>query len=346
MLEEKTMRLRADQEGPLNQIGEPEIIAAVRGVNAEISPSAAIHELVRRDARRALTSLGEVIRDPDAPTEAKSAAIRELGHHGEADAQRALLDALQSDRRGEVRSAAESLARVGNKEALEVLTSLRLNEDDPARRSVDAATRLIAFRAGVDGYRLERPARRQIMRVDAAHSVELAVKPVRTGEIEAVMTEIRREVPKIELSSTRAMELDCLGDRLWLMHQEGLEGEGRLAPLAQTPAVPMVIMAYSGCTERPYLYAYVLSQPEDGGCELYVARLRGQVTHYGQGRISDDSLSFELQSINTRFARPAELTGVFNGVTGELSLRAAQVNRGVPQGQEQRRRPTVIPEPS
>lgn len=340
------MRLGADQAGPLEQTGEPEIIAAVRGANAEIPPSAAIGELVRRDARGALSALSAVVRDADVPPDAKSAAIRALGHYTEDEAQSALLDALRSDRPGEVRSAAESLARVGDKEALEVLTSLRLRDDDPARRSVDAAARLIAFREGVEGYGFGRPARRQILRVDPARSIELAVKPVRSGEIEVAMTKIRREVPKIELSSTRALEVDCLGDRLWLMHQAGLERRGGLAPLAEAPTVPMVIMAYAECTERFYLYAYVLSQPDDGGCELYVTRLRGEVTHFGRGEVSDDSVTFELQSLNTRFARPAELAGVFKGATGELSLRTAQVSTIVPKEQEPRRRPALIPQPA
>lgn len=333
------MRLGADQEGPLEKAGEAEIFSAVRGANPAISPALALGELVRRELPGITAALVEVMREPSSASKVKSTAIHELGRRIDPQAKAVLIETLHADLPEEVRMAADSLGKTGDEEALRALTELKLPDDHLARRTVGVAARLIAFRNGIDGFRFKRPDMRQILELGSARSVEMESRPVEPGQIEANLKRIKREVPGIELAREHALEVECLGNRLWLMHQAEIEGAGGLTRLAEVPGVPMVAMAFADCTERLYLYAYVMSQPGEKGVELYATRLRGEITHFGEALVDADKASFKLQALNTRFAPAIELEGTFSRPNGELSLATARVSKAVLENQEPRRRP-------
>ena len=82
----------------------------------------------------------------------------------------------------------------------------------------------------------------------------------------------------------------------------------------------MAIMGYAHCSDRPYLYAHVLSQPTEDGIELFVSRLNGEITHYGTGKFLGNTVSFDLAAVVTRFAPAIKVNGTFSAEDGVLKL--------------------------
>ena len=68
-----------------------------------------------------------------------------------------------------------------------------------------------------------------------------------------------------------------------------------------------------------------MSEPSRNGIELYVVRLKGQVTHRGSITLDRSGLSFKLSALDTRYDPAAVMEGSV-GKDGILKVETAMVS--------------------
>ncbi|MEL6126947.1 MAG: hypothetical protein AAFR57_11240 [Pseudomonadota bacterium] len=290
-----------------------------------LSPARAFVELSARQPKEALEDAAKVLQNHRAAPDLRRAAIETLGRTPTREAGAILAENLRAEKPAEVRDTLRALGRIGGKAELAAVRRMRVPGGSPLFRDVEASARLIAFRNGLDGVRIKRPGTRDLIGPPSDKVQEMPSRPVKDEALRPRAKEVQRAVPGIKLALDRAVELECLGARLWFYNSAALR-DGGIDKAREVPQIPMVIMGHAACPSHMFLYGYVMSQPGDEGLELFVTRLRGDVTHFGQVRLSRQDAKFELEALRSRLAPPATLAGGYKAASGALSFERAIVS--------------------
>lgn len=301
----------ADEQKSLASLKPSILLEAVAGNVENISPFLALNEFIGRKTGDRVEQLTQVLNKQEDP-ELLAVAIRGLSLQVDPCAQKALLGKLSTCETGVRRQILFSLGKIGDQAALKKLENLALEDSDSLLTTQQFAKRLIAFRCGLQGYEFKSHEYQRADNSKQAPTREITSSPIPNKLLKFHKDRLNNEVPGIEFSQKGAIEFSCLKKDMWLILNKELETDAGFEKLKTRPYIPMVVMAYAYCTDRPYLYGYVFSQPSDAGVELMITRLRGQITHMGAATLCDKSASFELQALKTRFAPEGVLKGTFH----------------------------------
>lgn len=314
---------------PLRGLAEGELSRAIvldRNAPGHVRPRGALAELARRDLRAAVAPATTLLADARAAPDDRIEAARTLGHVTAPEARRSLVKALETDDLAVKREVIRALGRVGGPDELQALGQVRVPSAGALADSVRASQRLIAFREGVEGFRFARPGRREAPPALGDRVQPMAARPVGRDLLAAAASRIAYEAPALRVDLDSGVEVECLGSTLLILHTVEATGRTAAERLRRAPAIPMALMAYAHCSERHYLYGYVMTQPTDDRLEIFLTRLRGEPTHFGEAKLDGAEAAFTLSALRTALAPPAEIAGRYETASGLLRIDRAMVS--------------------
>ena len=322
-----------DRELVVEGIGEEQLIERILTPSVKAPARAeALKELIRRASPKASQIVRALIRDRSAPTELRSVAAVALGKAADPENQTALVSALFEESVEVVRRAAESLGRIGDREALEWLDKAQSRPSEAAAKTIQFARSLISYRLSLGSHRLSPPEEKPLP-VHPERRLKLQAGPVKRERLARLESRIAREIPSVPFDLQSALEISCAGnDFLAVFHQDA-------ARAASTDMLAVAVFKRYSNGEYS-LYEYVLTHPEpSGGLQIFGVRPSGVITHIGQAGIKEREAAFRLQALNTTHSPAIELEGNVDFSEKRLTFSRALVNVDPLPGQKRSRTP-------
>jgi hypothetical protein len=262
--------------------------------------------------------LGRVLERPDDERRYRVVAAITLGRIDTPAAQQRLLGNLR-DEQPALNEVLRSLGRIGDREALAAIESLKLPGDHPARGTAAWAASLISYRLGLSGHQLRMPTEAELLH-RPADTVALRID-VRKLEPEAatVVVEALRRYPYggVALDPASVTRLTCAGEVNIICMNRQFSGPGGLEKALERKAF-VAVGALQSPETGDYSPSYlVMTHPTGapGAVELIAPRCSGTFALAGTGRIAGDRAEFELRSVRRPGARSIFVRGaVVNGV--------------------------------
>ena len=330
-----------DTERSLSTVKISDLLNAVEGQRGDIEPELALNTLLHKRIADKPALLKRVLQSSNQEA-LRLVALRGLGMLQDTVSRQTLTEKLTTLPLVEARVAVNSIGKIGGEAELDALTSFRSNSSSLLHKRIDAARRLIAFRNGLDKMRIEAPNSSQLRQPAINEGRKIKTGNVNSTVLKSFSQRVREEVPGIELSLDRAVNAICLNQRIWLMHNRKTATATGIKNLQRNQQIPMVIMGYADCSDRPYLSAYVMSQPSENGIDMFVIRLNGEISHYGTGTINDDLVKFKLSAVKTRLAPAVRVAGSFSASDGALKFTDAATLEDTSEQAKLSRRPKLV----
>ena len=322
-----------DRELVVEQIGEEQLIERIRTPSVKAPVRAeALKALTRRGSPRTAEILRAVVRDRSAPAELRSIAAVVLGKTANPENQQALVSALFEENVEVVRRAAESLGRIGDREALQWLEKVQPRPSEAAAKTIQFARSLISYRLSLGSHRLLPPTERPLP-VHPERRVELQIGRAKPERLARFASNMSREIPSVPLDLQSALEFSCAGnDFLSVFHQDAERA-------ASADMLPIAVFKRYSNGEYS-LYEYVLTHPDSaGGLQIFGVRPSGAMTHIGRAGISGREASFHLEALNTTHSPAIEFEGTVDLAQKRLTFSRALVNLGSLPAQKRARSP-------
>ena len=312
-----------------------ELRGAIERPSRQLSSAQAARGLLSRERLRPVAA-AQLILNANSALDSKIAAIHALGRTRQRGAQDLLVETLKSPDISILRAGVWSLAKSGDREALEQLKRVDTSRRPAIKNTLAAAQRLLAFRLGVTGFGFDARTLPSPVPLPRDKLREMKIGRIDGERLEKLQRKIDADAPGLNLRIGPATEVICLSKPLWLIPSKQVIEQPH--DLEEKPSVPMAIFSYDGCTAAPYLKAYVMSEPTLSGIALYVTRLRGQVTHRGQIQLERGGASFKLNALDTRYDPAAAMEGTL-GRDGIIKVESAVVTESFARQAELRRKP-------
>ena len=334
-----------DRAGSLEHLSRDDLERSMREEGGPATPSAAVHELVRREPAREKDHLLRLMAGAHLAEGARSVVIRRLGERSDPESLGALAAALSSDRPHEVRLAANALVGHGNHEALEALAALRLDADHPARRAVERAHTMIALRLGERGHLQPKLQVAQSALMPRSHVRAEPCRTVSASEIEEVASDIERSVAPRRVDLSQACEISCGRKRRWILLDASLGRGATTLRAIGHPTIAAVILNAPGAGAPLSVFAHVLAEPAGGGIDIRVMHHRGEVVGFGRAEERGHALTFELEIPESHLVPATRYSGELDLMTGGLSVAGAQGEANVSERNNESRRPKPMAPP-
>lgn len=270
-----------------------------------------IKEISRRKIPRRLEIFRRVLVDPDQEANLKKTVFTQLGTEALRENQELLLHQLETKDPGLFVPLARSLGKIGDLQALEQLEKIRPPDDSTARRVHEFAKSLIAYRFRLNTNRLPEPSNAELVKVERGIQFEVAKPdPKRMGK---ALTEGRKDLPAVPLAEQGAVRLVCRADERLLMFTDDFAGKN-LETLRERSALPLVILKNNLSLERYFLDYYLFTHPSKDGREVIIlgTRPRGDLTFKGRIQTLKGATTFELYSLDSRYAPAIEVAGRYH----------------------------------
>ena len=329
-----------DQAGLPASISNRKLADMARRSSTEPEATAALKELLRRESPSGRKLIDEVLVDPTASLEIRTTAARALGHKVTARAETTLVAALDAKEPAVQARAAESLGRIGGREAFDALAAVPVTTGTAHQRSIKFACSLIAYRLGLDDARLRRPAANRMLDLQSASAIPLEFKTVRPNTFRAAEPYLLDALPGIPVNSRGSLRFKCKQEHLWLVLTEEIEGTAATARVAKGSAVAAVLLKESHCPDSWYVYEYFLSHPRTATtADLFGVRPTGDLSHFGRIDIDEADAALQLQSINSPRLPAMSFQAKFHGRDGKLTVEEARVATSLLENQKRPRQP-------
>ncbi len=334
------MKSGLDQVALPASVTNRKLAEIARRGSAEPAATAALKELLRRESPSTRRIIDEVLADPTASLEIRTTAARALGHKVTPGAQNTLIAALDAKEPALQARAAESLGRIGGREAFDALAQVAVRPGMTHHRTINFARSLIAYRLGLDDARLRRPAAKRVLELKRGSAVQLEFKNVRPNTFRAAEPYLLDELPGIPVSPRGSLRVKCRQEHLWLVLTEEVEGSAATKRVAQGSAVVAVLLKESHCPDSWYVYEYFLSHPRSAiSADLFGVRPSGDLSHFGTIEIDEADAALRLQSINTPRLPAVSFQASYRGRDGKLTIEEARVATSLLRDQKRPRQP-------
>lgn len=312
----------------------------VRGRSQAVAPTEALRALLMRGPTRSRL-LTDVVRDTDRPSDVRAMCAVALGKRAAPSHVAALSEAVRDRDPAVVRRAAESLGRIGDAGALGVLEGVTLPRGQ-AKRSVDFARSLIAYRLGLDTHRLRRPPASSILRLEPRRAGSLEVKRANRPTVHRMLADAADELVGLELSDKGAVRFTCAEDYAVVLTTR-IQQYPDAATLRRHSAVAGVVLQRSAATGRWFLDGYLLADPGPRATmRIFGTRPSGVITHVGE--LETRGGTFTVQAVDAPSTLPIEVGGSFDGAAGRLEFTSLRVQTQRGRSQRQPRQPRPLAE--
>jgi hypothetical protein len=317
-------------------VSEDELIGIVRGQRPSEDRRAALRELILRRSLRRGPVLRELVIDPSASSELRSAAAIALGSGPGPENEQAVIEALDAGDPDVVRRAAESLGRIGGADGLEALRRLRAEPGGGTGRAVGFARTLIAYRLGLPSERLQPPPASELLEIRRDRADPLVFHTVDAEAFRAARQSLEEALPAIAVAETGSLRTTCRSEHLWIVISGEIAGENAGRRLAERGAVAAVVLKEFECPEGWDVYEYILSHPvEDGRAAIFGVRPTGVLCHYGEMQISGARVRIQLQAVNTPLVPAIAFSAEYDGSAEAFVMLEARLATGALENQRQ-----------
>lgn len=270
--------------------------------------------------RDAADAFKRALADRDADDSVRAAGATLLSRSDDADAEAALLAALDTESSNAVRhKIVAGLARIGGANAAQALEGISSDSGELARHTQFART-LIEYRSGVGAGLPETPEADALAPAEAVTDAELA--PSNPYVAAAVVDQLSADSYGIALDERSVATLDCDNMRWAVAVDARLTDPAAL----RGPVIAAVLAVQAPADDSFHAALVVLSYPaSDGGLRLSVNRLDGHPVYYGSGRINGGTVYFTVDAVRAPGAREKTIRGKLDdGVLTEIEVRAGQ----------------------
>jgi hypothetical protein len=313
----------ADVEGFGAGLPDTELVKIIRNRRDEESVRGALEELIRRESPLRSEVFREVLDDPAYSTAARNAVVTALGDQPVPGGQPLLLRHLAAATPPTFAKAVLALGRIGDGEALEVLERIMPPDDATARRALEFARSLLAYRLRIDRPPLALPAGREVVPLE--HGVPCQAGNADIESVREALADVK--IPGLTLSAQGAARIDCMGVPLLLVFTDDFSSPEQLQTIMERNALPLVMLKKATSLEQYALDGFFFTHPHDGGgARLLGTRPGGDPTYVGEVRPVERGYAFVVRALDSRYAAPIEVEGRY--LPGERSWEFTRVVTG------------------
>ena len=267
----------------------------------------ALKELFRRRGRLRTEAIKLALGDREGTTGLATTAVVELGSEALPENQQLLVSLLDTKQPALFLKTVQALAKIGDAKALEALERTQPSEAPAARRALDFAKSLLAYRLRLGQHLLPVPPETQV--VPATKGIPFRARKAKAELIREAFAEAKPEVPAIPLAEEGAALLTCRNVELLLAFTAEFREVQALMSLRERSGVLFVLLQRSGSLHRWALAGYFFAQPSKGGQQVTLLGTRpgGEVTYLGKMRAGTERVDFTLQAVESRYAPALEV---------------------------------------
>ncbi len=291
-------------------LGDEELIRIIRAKQSEESVLPALKELIRRKSPARIEIYREILADPEQSKAARTTVVTALGTEGGQESQTLLVRQLQAGNAALFANVVQSLGRVGDGAALEILERTEPPDIPRAREALAFARSLLAYRLRIARHQFGLPAEGDFAKL--GRPVKLRAGNAEEAAVRKALQEV--ELPGLPLARDGAAEIGCDGTTLLFVFTEEFSDPGSLGSLREKIALPFVLLKRGSALGRYFLDAYFLTQPfgEGGEVALLGTRPEGTLVYGGKAWRVEGGFGFILRSLKSRYVPAIEIEGRFD----------------------------------
>jgi hypothetical protein len=305
-------------------------LEALRPNDIERLRSAALdrEEPYRTRAMEALTTarapdshrlLEQVLRAGDEDPGVRAAAAAQLARLGDAEAERALLDALPDATEPTVQvEIAAALAKSGSPRALDALGRLAESAAELVRQQAAFACSVIAYRERQPGFELPVAAPEEIVQPDADQAIPITAGRPPALEVANAIATLAGETYGVRVTGDLSFFIRCGPEQMMLALDQ--EAATNLGDVAATRPLLLGLLARRAPVDGSYaVQGLLLSWPEKGSrFNVALHRPAGDQLLFGGAERRGELVQFALNTVRQPGAVPATVRGSFERSKFEL----------------------------
>ena len=266
--------------------------------------------------------LAQVLENPDDERQYRLVAAITLGRILTPTAEKTLLRNLNTEQPA-LNEVLKSLGRIGGRESLAAIESLRLSERHHAYGPARFAASLITYRLGIAGHDLPLPDKKDLLQPAATDARRIDLRKMEPASAKAVIEALKRyPYGNVELDPEAVTHVQCAGEVNVILINREFSARGTLVKATERKAL-FAIGALQSPETGDFSPSYLLfTHPSGtpGTVDMIVTRCSGAYAMAGFGRLAGDGGEFELRSVR----RPGALSILVRGTLENGIVRAAE----------------------
>lgn len=300
-----------------------------------------LQELIGRRPPQLRQTLESIVGDASQASALRTIATVGLGGLHDGRSLPTLLLAAQTTDLSVARRAFEALGRMGTPETLTALNQLQL-APGRARKSLNFARSLIAYRHGLDGQRLTLPSGSRVTALDASRARTLPASRMAARAWATLRPSLAGVANSAMPTDKAPLEILCGRERLLLLLNPAVDSALPTAAFAR-PVVAAVLMKFSPALARWHVAEYLLSHPARGGqAQLLGVRPSGAVVHSGKVVLEAGQARATLQALDSPLAAPSQIEAAIGASLAQGLSFKALVEPDRSRNQKQARSPRLV----
>lgn len=306
------MSLSIDIEKFGEALSDDDLVGTVRARRDEESVRGALNELSKRMSPRRLEVFRVVLEDPKQSVRAKKTVVSQLGTESLSESQELLLRHLDKKDPSLFARIVQSLGKISDEQALKRLEEIEAPDDVTARRSLEFAKSLLAYRWRLGRNLITTPSDADFVEVTDGSAFEVAKTDRQT--LTQATKDVRKNLPAVPLAEATAMKLTCRAAELLLVFTQEFRRRNSLETIRNRSALPLVLLKKGLSLDRYFLEGYFFTQPSDGRNEVTLLGTRpgGELIYAGKVQVSEKGFNFTLKSVDTRYSPAIDVEGLYD----------------------------------
>jgi hypothetical protein len=217
----------------------------------------------------------------------------------------------------------KSLGRIGGRESLAAIDSLKLPEGHHAVGAVRFAASLITYRLGIAGHDLPLPDEKNLLRAEGTPAQRIELRKMEPAAAKIVVEALKRfPYGNVEFDLDAVTGVHCAGETNVILINREFSRPGTLVHATQRKAL-FAIGALKSPETGDFSPSYLLfTHPSAtrGTVHMIVTRCSGAYAMAGFGRLEGDGGAYELRSVR----RPGARAMLVRGTLSDGIVRAAE----------------------
>src|SRR3712207_6270195 len=215
-----------------------------------------------------------------------------LGTERLAETQEVLLQHLAVKDASLFAKVAQSLGRIGDEQALEQLEQIDVPTDSLAKRRLEFAQSLLAYRLRLNRHLIALPTDADL--VEMTNGIPSIVETAEIETVRKALQDARKDLPAVSLTEEGAVKLVCRSNELLLVFTAEFRQPEVLRTIQNQSALPLVMLKNGLSLQRYFLDTYFFTHPIRDRVEVALLGTRptGELTYAGRIQISENELTF------------------------------------------------------
>lgn len=217
----------------------------------------------------------------------------------------------------------KSLGRIGSRESLAAIDSLKLPEGHHAVSAARFAASLITYRLGIAGHDLPLPDEKNLLRAEGTPAQRIELRKMEAPAAKVVIEALTRfPYGNVEFDLDAVTGVHCAGETNVILINREFSKPGTLVKATQRKAL-FAIGALQSPETGDFSPSYLLfTHPSAtrGTVHMIVTRCSGAYAMAGFGRLEGDGGAYELRSVR----RPGARAMLVRGTLADGIVRAAE----------------------